>query len=86
MVSWGTRMLSFQQEPNGTVAFAEGTPNLMQRLSRLPTAPHVGPLLSGEPIPFSLGHEHHLIDSWLGLREALYPLQVLFQILAFGQR
>jgi hypothetical protein len=49
-----------QQEPNGTVALAEGTSNLMQRLSRLPTAAHVGPLLSGEPIPFSLGHEHHL--------------------------
>jgi hypothetical protein len=44
------------------MALAEGTPNLMQRLSRLPTAPHVGPLLNGEPIPFSLGHEHHLLE------------------------
>jgi hypothetical protein len=29
-----------QQEPNGTMPLTEGTPNVMQRLGRLPTAPH----------------------------------------------
>jgi hypothetical protein len=38
----------------------EGAPNVMQRLARLPTAPHVDPLLSGKPAPFSLCHKHHL--------------------------
>jgi hypothetical protein len=38
----------------------EGTPNVMQRLARLPTAPQVDPLLSGKPVPFSLCHKHHL--------------------------
>ena len=40
--------------------FAEGAPNLMQRLSRLPAVPHVDPLLRGKPIPFPLCHKHHL--------------------------
>src|SRR6202011_1183166 len=50
-----------QQEPNGTMALTEGTANLMQRLSRLPAAPHVDPLLRRKPVPFSLCHKHHLL-------------------------
>jgi hypothetical protein len=37
----------------------EGTPNVMQRLARLPAAPHLTPLLNGKPVPFSLCHKHH---------------------------
>jgi hypothetical protein len=29
----------------------------------LPTAPHVDPLLSGKPVPFSLCHKHHLLEN-----------------------
>ena len=49
-----------EQEPNGTMAFTEGAANLMQRLARLPAAPHLDPLLGGKPVPFSLCHKHHL--------------------------
>jgi hypothetical protein len=35
----------------------------MQRLARLPTAPHLDPLLRGKPVPFSLCHKHHLLKS-----------------------
>src|SRR5258707_15058613 len=42
------------------MALTEGAPNVMQRLAGLPTAPHVDPLLSGKPVPFSLCHKHHL--------------------------
>ena len=41
-------------------ALTKGAANLMQRLARLPTAPHVDPLLGGKPVPFSLCHKHHL--------------------------
>jgi hypothetical protein len=36
------------------MALAEGTPNLMQRLSRLPTAPHVDPLRTVRPGSFEV--------------------------------
>src|ERR1035437_2519979 len=49
-----------QQKPNGTMALTEGSANLVQRLACLPAAPHVDPLLSGKPVPFSLCHKHHL--------------------------
>ena len=49
-----------QQKVNGHMALAEGPPNLMQRLSRLPTAPHVGPLRRGKPYSTVLRHKHHL--------------------------
>src|SRR6202021_3236974 len=49
------------QEPNRTMPLPEGAANLMQRLARLPTAPHLNPLLSGKPVPFSLCHNHHLL-------------------------
>jgi hypothetical protein len=41
------------------MALTEGAADLMQRLARLPAAPHVDPLLRGEPVPFSLCHKHH---------------------------
>jgi hypothetical protein len=34
-----------QHKSNGYMILAEGSPNLMQRLSRLPAPPHVIPLL-----------------------------------------
>src|ERR1035437_5888398 len=46
-----------QQELNGPMVLAESAPNLMQRLTRLPTAPHVGSLLRGKPVPLSLCHK-----------------------------
>jgi hypothetical protein len=33
------------------MVLAKGAPNLMQRLSRLPAAPYLGPLLRGKPNP-----------------------------------
>jgi hypothetical protein len=39
----------------------EGTANLMQRLASLPAAPHLDPLFTGKPVPFSLCHKHHLL-------------------------
>jgi len=44
------------------MVLAEGPPNLMQRLSRLPTAPQVGPLIRGKLYPSPLRHKHHLIE------------------------
>jgi len=41
-------------------ATAEGAPNLMQRLSRLPTAPHLDSLRRRKPHPSRLRHKHHL--------------------------
>src|SRR5579862_3519256 len=43
------------------MVFAGGSSNLMQRLSRLPTAPHFGSLHRGKLYPYPLRHEHHLI-------------------------
>src|ERR1700733_11986504 len=45
---------------NRAMVFAEGTANLMQRLSRLPTAPDLGLLRRRKTIPSSWSHEHHL--------------------------
>ena len=44
--------------------FAKGTTDLMQRLPRLPTTPHVDLLLRGKPKPFP----------WLPLKAALYQM------------
>src|SRR5271167_528013 len=41
---------------NGRMTLAERTPNLMQRLSRLPTAPQVALLHRRKPKPFTLPH------------------------------
>src|ERR1700722_12828697 len=49
-----------QQKPNRTTPLTKGTPNVMQRLACFPAAPHLHPLLSGKPVPFSLCHKHHL--------------------------
>src|SRR6202047_3823917 len=48
------------QTANGRMLLAEGAPDLMQRLSRLPTAPHVALLRLRKPKPFPLDHKHHL--------------------------
>src|SRR6266566_507891 len=48
------------QTTNGGMLLAEGAPDLMQRVSRLPTAPHVALLRRRKPKPFPLGHKHHL--------------------------
>jgi len=39
---------------------APSAPDLMQRLPRLPTTPHVALLRRGKPKPFPLFHKHHL--------------------------
>jgi hypothetical protein len=49
-----------QQKVNRHMALAKGSPNLMQRLPRLPTAPHVGLLRCGKPHPSAFRHKHHL--------------------------
>src|SRR5216683_3817086 len=48
------------QTANGRMLLAEGAPDLMQRLSRLPTAPHVALLRRRKPKPVPLDHKHHL--------------------------
>src|SRR5438876_11755566 len=47
------------QTTNGRMLLAEGAPDLMQRVSRLPTAPHGALLRRRKPKPFPLGHKHH---------------------------
>src|SRR3981189_635378 len=44
------------QTTNGRMLLAEGAPDLMQRVSRFPTAPHVALLRSRKSKPFPLGH------------------------------
>src|SRR5271170_4595433 len=46
------------------MVLAEGTTNLMQRLARLPKAPHVNTLLRRKPVPSALSHNHHLHIRW----------------------
>jgi hypothetical protein len=41
---------------NGSMWLAECAPDLMQRLSCLPTRPYVGLLHRRKPLPFSVGH------------------------------
>src|SRR5271156_5356278 len=54
------------------MVLAEGTTNLMQRLSRLPSAPDVSPLRRRKPVPSSLSHNHHLHIRW-GCIDRLRP-------------
>jgi hypothetical protein len=56
-----------QHKLNRHMAFAEGPPNLMQRLSRLPAAPHVGPLDRGKSYPSRIRYKHHFF-----FRENIY--------------
>jgi hypothetical protein len=51
-----------QHKLNGYMVLAEGSPNLMQALSRLPAAPHVNPLAPGELHPSTMRHKHHLLE------------------------
>src|ERR1019366_2007208 len=51
-----------QHKVNGHMALAEDPPNLMQRLSRLPTAPHITPLHRGKLHSSPLRHKHHLSE------------------------
>src|ERR1700756_2978595 len=48
------------QTTNGGMFFAKSASDLMQRLPRLPTTPHVALLLRGKPKPFPFFHKHHL--------------------------
>jgi hypothetical protein len=43
-----------------SLAAVSCAPDLMQRLSRLPTAPHVSLLRRSKPYPFLWDHKHHL--------------------------
>src|SRR5271155_3764469 len=52
-----------QQQMNGGMSAAEGAPDLMQRLARLPTPPDVGPLRRRYLSPFPLCHKHHLMKT-----------------------
>jgi len=45
---------------NGVMVLAKSAPDLMQRLPRLPTSPHVNLLLRGKPVPSPWSHKHHL--------------------------
>jgi hypothetical protein len=51
-----------QHKLNRHMIFAEGSPNLMQGLPRLPAAPHVVPLLLREPEAPPKCHKHHLLE------------------------
>jgi hypothetical protein len=46
-----------------SMVFAEGSPNLMQRLSRLPAPPRVVPLLLRKLESPLKSHQHHLIEN-----------------------
>jgi hypothetical protein len=52
-----------QHKLNRDMVLAEDSSNLMQRLSRLPAAPHVVPLHIGQLYPSALRHKHHLIGN-----------------------
>jgi len=45
---------------NGVMVIAKSAPDLMQRLSRLPTSPHVALLLHRKPKPSPWPHKHYL--------------------------
>ena len=51
-----------QHKLNGNMVFAEGSPNLMQRLPRFPSTPHLIPLLLSKLEPPPKSHKHHLIE------------------------
>jgi hypothetical protein len=51
-----------QHKLNRHMIFAEGSPNLMQRLPLLPAPPHVVPLLLRKLEPPLKSHKHHLIE------------------------
>src|ERR1700733_5125901 len=50
------------------MVFAEGTADLMQRLSRLPTAPDLGLLRRRKTMPSTWSHEHHLQKQMISIR------------------
>ncbi len=56
------RELSAKEIVRGHMVLAEGSPNLMQRLSCLPTAPHPTPLHRGKLHSSPLSHKHHLLE------------------------
>jgi hypothetical protein len=51
-----------QHKLNRYMVFAKDSSNLMQRLPRLPTLPHVVPLLLSKLEPPALRHKHHLME------------------------
>src|SRR5271155_1760952 len=66
------------------MVLAEGTTNLMQRLSRLPSTPDVSPLRRRKPVPSSLSHNHHLHIRWGCIDRLSRPTVSRFR--KFGQR
>jgi hypothetical protein len=48
---------------NRAMVLTERAANLMQRFSRLPTAPYLGLLRCRKTIPSSQSHEHHLLKA-----------------------
>ena len=52
--------MTCQQKLNDHMALTNGPPDLMQRLSRLPAAPHLDPLTRGKLPSSRLRHKHHL--------------------------
>jgi len=51
-----------QHKLNGNMVLAKDSSNLMQRLSRFPTAPHGSSLRRRKPNPSPLRHKHHLSE------------------------
>jgi len=51
-----------QHKLNRHMIFTEDSPNLMQRLPRLPPPPHVGSLLLRKLEAPPKSHKHHLIE------------------------
>jgi hypothetical protein len=52
--------LTRHQTTNGRMLLAEGAPDFMQQLPRLPTTPQVALLQRSKPKSLPLGHKHHL--------------------------
>jgi hypothetical protein len=71
---------------NRAMVFAQGTANLMQRLSRLPTTPDLGLLHRRKTIPSSWSHEHHLLKTNDLYQMVLHPPVELARVIGnFGQ-
>ena len=71
---WSYPTVLRQQALNRAMVLAKGTPNLIQRLSSLPTAPDVGPLRRRKAVPSSLSYRPPDI---LGSSAALFPVLLL---------
>jgi hypothetical protein len=71
------------------MVLAKSAPDLMQRLTRLPTSPHVALLLRGKPKPSPWSHKHHLLKAaiyQMVLRRPFEPAPQIGQVKFYKRR